>query len=200
MQPCLISCGILRKEIKKLIESNSLRVEPYFLDASLHTNYSKLGRKLTQAIEECSKDELRGIIVVYGDLCHPKIKEIIGTHKNVFKVDALNCIDCLLGGKLLDIDPNHDYFYLSPGWMPSNLMNTKLGSVLGMKSKEKKKQFNKLKGIILLDSLGNLDEFKDEIEEFSSYTELPILDKREVGTNGLKDIVLKAMKKLKIDG
>ena len=119
----LISCGILRKEIEKLIEEQSLDVEPYFLEAGLHVVYSELEKELTSALEESTEHASNGIIVVYGDLCHPRIKKIVKKYSNTVKVDALNCIDCLLGGqgKLLQADPNCDHFYLSPGWMPSNL-------------------------------------------------------------------------------
>ena len=112
----------------------------------------------------------------------------------------MNCIDCLLGGheRLLEIDPNHDYFYLSPGWMPSNLkMDPRFNRLFDLNSQELKKQFSKLKGIIILDSLGNLNELEGEICEFSNHTGLPVLDKRAVGIDRLKSVVLEALKKLK---
>ena len=199
-QPLLISCGILKREIQKLMDCGSLHVESYFLDAGLHVDYDKLERELTRAIEECSRDKSRGIVVVYGDLCHPNMEGIIRKYGKVVKVDALNCIDCLLGGhgRLLEIDPNHDYFYLSPGWMPSNLkMDTRFNRLFDWNMQELKKQFSKLKGIIVLDSLGDLNEFEDEIDKFSNHTGLPVLDKRAVGIDGLKDVILEAMKKLK---
>ena len=79
-QPFLISCGILKREIQKLMDCGSLHVEPYFLDAGLHVDYDKLERELTQAIEKCSRDKSRGIVVVYGDLCHPNMERIIGKY------------------------------------------------------------------------------------------------------------------------
>jgi hypothetical protein len=198
-RPYLISCGILKREIEKLIENDPLKVEPCFLDAGLHADYDELERELTRAIEEHLKDKSRGIIIVYGDLCHPNIVSIVGKYSNVVKVDALNCIDCLLGGhgRLLEIDPNHDYFYLSPGWMPSNLKNNERFKVIFDKSTEEmRKQFSKLKGIILIDSLGNLSEFKEEIEEFSYRIRLPVLDEKVVGIDGVKDVILEAIRKL----
>jgi hypothetical protein len=113
----------LKKEIEKLVEEKSLCVQPYFLDAGLHIDYDKLEKELTTAIEERSKEEPTAIVVVYGDLCHPRIKKIVEKYRNSLKVDAWNCIDCLLGshGRLLQIDPNNDHFYLSPGWMPPNV-------------------------------------------------------------------------------
>jgi len=200
LRPYLISCGILKKEIEKLIELGSLHVKPCFLGAGLHTDYDELERELTQAIEEFSKDKSRGIVVVYGDVCHPNMISMIRRYSDVVKVDALNCIDCLLGGhgRLLKIDSSHDYFYLSPGWLPSNLKTiTPFKSFFEWGKEEAKKRFSKLKGIILFDPLGDLNEFKDEIKEFSNYTGLPVLDNKVVGLDGLKDVIFEAIKKLK---
>lgn len=197
-RPYLICCGILKKEVEKLIEDSQLPIEPVFLEAGLHVDYDELEKELTQAIKECSKDSSRRIIVVYGDWCHPQMKEIIGKHDNVVKVDALNCIDCLLGGhgKLSEIDPNNEYFYLSPGWMPSNLKaNPRFCPIFyGPSPEEIKQQFSNLKGILLFDSLEDLDEFKSEIEEFSNHTGLPILDKKLTGLDRLKEFILQTIK------
>lgn len=200
-RPYLISCGILRKEIEKLVEEKSLDVEPIFLDAGLHVDYAKLKKELTSAIEECSKKKSKGIVVVYGDLCHPRIKKIVEKYNNSVKVDALNCIDCLLGGhgRLLLIDPNNDHFYLSPGWMPSNLeKNVHFRKVFDWGQEGIKNLFRDLKGVILIDSLGNLDDFKGDIEEFSSQTGLPVKDKKTVGVRELKALILEAIQKLEM--
>ena len=57
-------------------------------------------------------------------------------------------------------------------------------------------QFSKLKGILLLDSLEDLDKFKNEIEEFSNHTGLPILDKKVAGLDRFKDLILETMQRL----
>jgi len=199
VRPYLIYCGILKEEIERLMEHGSLPVEPYFLDAGLHADYGDLEKGLTRAIKECSRDGTRGVVVVYGDLCHPNMKGLIGKYDNVVKVDALNCIDCLLGGhgKLLEVDPNHEYFYLSPGWMPSRLKaNLRFRPIFETGEEETKRQFRMLKGIILFDTLGNVKEFEGEAEEFSRRTELPILDKKVVGLHGFRDLILEAIRKL----
>ena len=200
-RPYLISCGILRKEIEKLVEERSLGVEPYFLDAGLHVDYDELEKELTSTIEECSKKGSNGIVVVYGDLCHPRIKKIVEKYSNSVKVDALNCIDCLLGGhgRLLLIDPNSDHFYLSPGWMPSNLeKNVNFRQVFDWSEEGIKNLFRDLKGVILIDSLGNLDDFKGDIEEFAAQTGLPVKDKKTVGVRELKALILEAIRKLEM--
>jgi len=82
-------------------------------------------------------------------------------YSNSSKVDGLNCIDCLLGGhgRLLQIDSNNDNFYLSPGWMPSNMeKNEHFHQVFDWRQEGTKNLFRELRGIIVIDSLGNLDE------------------------------------------
>ena len=197
--PLLISCGILRQEIEKLIEEQSLDVEPYFLDAGLHVVYAELEKELTSVLEKSAEYAPNGIIVVYGDMCHPRIKKIAKKYNNTIKVDALNCIDCLLGGhkKLLQADPKCSHFYLSPGWMPSNLKKTAgFREIFDWNIEDVKDQFEDLSGLIIIDSLDNLDTFKSDIEEFSYHTGLEVKDTKVVGLDGLKAVIDEAIKKL----
>jgi hypothetical protein len=198
-RPILISCGILQEEVEKLIEEQRLDVEPYFLDAGLHVVYAELEKELTTALDEASKHAQNGIIVVYGDMCHPRIKKIVKKYSNAVKVDSLNCIDCLLGGhkKLLEADPKYNHFYLSPGWMPSNLKKSKhFRGIFDGNMEGIKEQFEHLTGIIVIDSLDNLDALKSDIEEFSIHTGLQVKDKKAVGLDGLKAVIDEAIKKL----
>jgi hypothetical protein len=129
------------------------------------------------------------------------MKEIVGRYPNVAKVEAANCIDCLLGGHsmLLKIDPDHVYFYLSPGWMPSKLrQNKRFRGILDLNEAETKRQFKKLKGILIFDSLSNMEELKKEIEEFSSKTGLPVLKVTQVGLEPFRKLILEAVAKLEI--
>ncbi|MEX2721786.1 MAG: DUF1638 domain-containing protein [Candidatus Wukongarchaeota archaeon] len=194
-KPCLISCGIFKEEILRLVEDGSLDVELYFLDEGLHVDYDLLEKELTRALEERVGNCPGGIIVLYGDVClgfNDEMKELLGRY-DVVKVDCLSCIDCLLGGKgkLLEIDPHHVYMFLNPAWI-------KFGKRFRTLSKEEaREQFSVLKGIILLDSLGNLDDYMEEIKEFSDYSGLPILEIKNIGLEGLKERILEAIKKLK---
>ena len=108
-KPLVISCGILRKEIERLQENGDIQVEAYFLSEKLHMDYNLLDQGLNHALKKHQKASRRGVVVVYGDLClgfNDEMKALINKYDSV-KVDALNCIDCLLGGKgkLLDMDP-----------------------------------------------------------------------------------------------
>ena len=120
-KPCVISCGILRKEIEQLLEKGNIDVKVHFLSETLHTDYNRLDRALNGAVNKHRKQSPEGVIVVYGDVClgfNGEMKKLIDKYE-VVKVDALNCIDCLLGGKgrLLEMDPDHKYLFLNPAFI-----------------------------------------------------------------------------------
>lgn len=191
---CLISCGILKTEIEKLVKDGSLDVDIHFLNEKFHNDYNLLGKALEGAIKKRLKDNPGGFIVVYGDVClgfNNEMKALMDKY-NVVKVDALNCIDCLLGGKgkLLEIDPEHVYYFLNPAFIKFS------ERLKGSRKEETIKMFSVLKGIILLDSLGDLDDYKEKIEEICDYTGLKILDRKDVGVESLKEVIFQAIKRL----
>ena len=120
-KPCVISCGILRKEIEHLLEKGDIDAEVHFLSEKLHSDYNLLDRGLNHALKKHRMQSPQGVIVVYGDVClgfNGEMKALIDQY-DVVKVDALNCIDCLLGGKgkLLEMDPDHKYLFLNPAFI-----------------------------------------------------------------------------------
>jgi hypothetical protein len=198
-KPCLVCCGILREEIETMIREGSLIAEAYFLDAGLHADFNELKEGLTKAINETSAGGTRPVVVIYGDYCHPQIKDLVSCNKNVVKIDAANCIDCLMGGhgKLLELDPKHEYFYLSPGWMPSKLRgNKRFGGIFQRDEEATKRQFRKLKGILVFEPFCETAEFRQDLAEFSRITGLPVLEVRKVGVESFRKLILEAFAKL----
>jgi hypothetical protein len=194
VKPCIVSCSILREEITRVVEQESLDVDLHFLDEKLHFDYSRLHKALSGTLEKLTRKCSGSVIVVYGDVClgfNNEMKELIDRY-HVIKVDALNCIDCSLGGggKLLEIDPGHEYFFLNPAFIRFTDW-TKMGT-----REEVRKMFGALKGIVLLDPLGNLDDYREEIEKIADYTGLPILERKDVGLAGVRKVILDALKKL----
>ena len=105
------------------------------------------------------------------------------------KVDALNCIDCLLGGKgkLLEIDPDHKYLFLNPAFIQF------VEKIRGETKKRTRETYSMLDGIILLDDMGDLDDYQSKIDYIADHTGLPIIESKEIGLEGLKNILLDAL-------
>ena len=170
------------------------------MDAGLHVVYAELEKEIVSALEKAKDHTPNGIVLVYGDMCHPRIKKIVKQYNNTVKVDALNCIDCLLGGhkKLIQADPKGCHFFLSPGWIPSNLKKNKyFKEIFDWNIDGIKEQFEHLDGIIIIDSLNNLHELKKDIEEFSFHTGLKVRNTKSVGLEGLKAVIEKAIIELR---
>ena len=176
------------------MEQESWDVDLHFLDEKLHFDYSRLNKALSGTLEKLIEKCSRGVIVVYGDAClgfNNEMKDLIDKYQ-VIKVDAVNCIDCSLGGRgrLLEIDPDHEYFFLNPAFVRFTEW-TKMGT-----KEEVRKMFGPLKGIILLDPLGNLDDYQDKIDEIAEFTGLPILKRIDVGLQGVRKVIEDALNKL----
>jgi len=81
--------------------------------------------------------------------------------------------------------------------MPSNLKKTAgFREIFDWNMEDVKDQFEDLSGLIIIDSLDNLDTFKSDIEEFSYHTGLEVKDTKVVGLDGLKAVIDEAIKKL----
>ena len=191
--PIVISCNILEREIRKLIESDRLKADVTFLSSKLHYDYNLLEKALRPTIEKSLNSGRKDIVVIYGDVClgfKYEMKKLVDDY-GIVKVDAINCIDCLFGGKgaLFQTDPEHKYLFLSPEWINFwNKFEQSGGNI--------KERYAMLEGIALLDTLGNLDDYGDEIEKISSATGLPVLEKKKVGLQGLRSVIEEAIGRL----
>ncbi|MEJ2281427.1 MAG: DUF1638 domain-containing protein [Candidatus Bathyarchaeota archaeon] len=194
IKPYLICCSALKDEIEKL----SL-IEDYnivFLGMTLHSDCDHLEQKLRKVITKCAEKSFSKVTLVYGDYClgpNDKMKKLARKY-NARKVDALNCIDCLLGGNgnYLKLDPESKMIFLSPGWIKY------FDYYLKSTSKEAQEffisLFGGLEGIILLDTLGNLKDYEDKIKNFVDITGLEILKTTKIDTRNLKNLIMRALK------
>lgn len=188
--PLLISCGILQPEIEALIFRGDITSDVVFLNKYLHADYRKLHDALKASLH---KHEKRKPVVVYGDLClgfNGEMKALMSECKAI-KVDALNCIDCLLGGrgKLLEVDPDHRLFFLTPAFLEFSK------DLISGTREENRRRFNMLKGITLVDSLGDMNRHQDRVEHFSDQTGLPVIEHQVVGLTGFKTLIKEALQK-----
>ena len=190
-KPCVIACGILRKEIEYLQKNGDIDAEVHFLSEKLHMDYNDLDRALNGTIKKRQKQCPEGVIVVYGDVClgfNDEMKKLIDQH-DVVKVDALNCIDCLLGGqgKLLEVDPEHKFLFLNPAFIKFS------EKIMGETKAVTWEMFSILDGIVLLDTMGDLDAYQSEIDDISEHSGLPVLERKNLGLEGFKKVLLEAL-------
>jgi hypothetical protein len=192
-KPCIIACGIFKKELERLVEKGALDADLHFLDPGLHNDPQRLGKVLKSALEKYTKKYSQGVIVAYGDICmgfNHEIKGLVEAY-GATKIDALNGIDALLGGKgkLLEIDPEHAYFFINDAWIDLEFAERTTTK------EETREEFSVLKGFYLLDTLGDLDSRMEEIEGICDLTGLGIIHRKNIGLEGLKSVILEAMKK-----
>ena len=100
-KPCLVSCSVLKDEIEKLVQKGEINAELVFVSKYFHVDYVELEKNLRRVIEKTIKRFPGNVILVYGDFCLGMDNEMekITREYGLVKVDALNCIDCQLGGK-----------------------------------------------------------------------------------------------------
>jgi hypothetical protein len=160
-------------------------------------DYEKLENNLRKVLEKTIQKFPQNIVLVYGDYCLGMDNETdkLAKEYGLTKIDAVNCIDCQLGGKgkFLEADPNHDLMFLSSGMtdffkhMKDLLIKENLGD------EALKMLFKGLKGIILLDTLGDPEGLKQEVEKLDSG--LPILETRQVGIENVNNVIQEAIQK-----
>jgi hypothetical protein len=192
---CLVSCSVLKKELQELVRQGKLDADLVFVSKNFHVDYALVEQNVRKVLEATLKRYPKRVVLVYGDLCLGQNDEMkkLAEEYGVVKVDALNCIDCQLGGKgkSASVDPDHNLMLMGPGM---------IDFFKGMKDSLRKEgvdestfsgMLNGLKGIIILDTLGNTEECRKEVEK--SGLDLPIIETWAVGLEGTKQCVQDAV-------
>jgi len=198
-KPCLVSCSVLRKEIERLIQQGKLDVDLVFVSQYFHVDYALIEKNLRPVLEKAIERYPGKVVLVYGDLCLGMENEMkkLADEYGIVKVDALNCVDCTLGGKgkSAEVDPNHDLMFLTPGMTDFFRHAAAMMRKEGMDEAALKQLFQGLRGIVLLDTLGNETRLRADVEALA--TGLEILETRRVGCENVKNVIHEAIGKTK---
>ena len=84
----------------------------------------------------------------------------------------------------MEVDPRHKYFFLNKAFLKFGRKNFAQAD-----REETRRNFSMLEGIILLDALGDLNDFQEEIDRMVDYTGLPIVDRLNPGLGGVKAVI-----------
>jgi hypothetical protein len=194
---CIVSCSVLKKELLQLTKEGKLDAELVFVSKNFHVDYGLLETNLRKVLEHTKKRFNGKIVVVYGDLCLGQDGEMkkLMVEYGLTKVDAVNCVDCQLGGcdKVSAADPNHNLMFMGPGMIDFfKDMKPKMVQE-GMDEATFRNMFSGIKGFVVLDTCGEGESDKAELEKQG--LGVPVLEVRKIGTSGVLSVVLDAIKR-----
>ena len=153
---CIVSCSVLREELQHLVKQGSLEAELVFVSKYFHVDYVTLENNLRKVLEQTQKRFKGKIVLVYGDLCLGQDNEIkkLAKEFGVIKIDAVNCIDCQLGGKgkFFEADPDHNLMFMGPGMIGFFKHAKEQMLKEGVEETAFANMFSSIKGIVLLDT------------------------------------------------
>jgi hypothetical protein len=195
---CLVSCSVLEPEFQCLVKEGKLDAELVFVDKNFHVDYSLIEQNVRKTLEATLKRYLkRAVVLVYGDLCLGQDDEMskLAKEYGIVKVDALNCIDCQLGGKgkSEDANPEHNLMFMSVG-MIDFFKDMKAQLIMqGVDEEGFKKMFSGIEGFVILDTVDNSEKCRHELEALN--TGVRIIETRKVGVEPVKSVVMAAIEK-----
>ncbi len=162
-----ICCGVIRVEIEALRRANAITGEVLFLDSMLHMLPEKLDRSIRQTIDRLA--ETGRIVLVYGDCC-PSMKEL-AEHYDATRVNAVNCVQMLLGPARYRRLMREQAFVLLPEWTVR--WREVIQGKLGLSEKIAPAFMHEFhRSLVYLDT-GIVPIPRSSIEECAAYTGLP---------------------------
>ena len=194
---CLVSCSVLKEELQQLVKQGSLDAELVFVSKYFHVDYEAVEKNLRKVLATTLKRFNGKVVLVYGDLCLGQNNEMkkLAEEYGVAKVDAVNCIDCQLGGKgkFFDADPEHNLMFMGPGMIEFFKHMKEKMLKEGVDEATFANMFSGIKGIVLLDTCGNAEKCLEELKK--SGMGLPILETREIGLENVRRVVFDAIER-----
>lgn len=192
-----MTCSVLKEELQQLAKQGSLDAELVFVSKYFHVDYAEVEKNLRKVLEATLKRFNGKVILVYGDLClgpNGEMKKLAQEY-GVTKVDAVNCVDCQLGGqgKSLEADPEHNLMFMGPGMI--EFFKHMKGESLkqGMDEASFEGMFSSIKGFVLLDTCGNAEKMRSDLQ--TSGLNVPILEIRKIGLDNVKRVVFDAIER-----
>lgn len=118
MKICFLSCGIYQPELDMVlaqIQQEGLfdsELTVTYLPAKLHVDFNLLKEGILKALETIVADR---IILLYGSKCHPEFQGFL-PDLQLIRFEQANCIEFMLGERMVELDQMAKTIYLTPGW------------------------------------------------------------------------------------
>ena len=192
---CIVACSVLKEEIQQLQKQGNLDVDVVYVSKFFHIDYAALENNLRKVLEQTLKKFKGKIVLVYGDLCLGQDDEMkkLAEEYGISKVEAVNCIDCQLGGKgkFFEADPEHNLMFMGPGMIGFFKHAKEQMLKEGVDEAAFANMFSGIKGIVLLDTCGNAEKCVEDLKD--SGMNLKILETRKIGLDNVKQVILDAI-------
>jgi len=192
---CLVSCSVLRDELEYLVKQGKLDAELVFVSKFFHIDYVTLEKNLRKVLEQTIKRFEGKVVLVYGDLCLGQDNEMkkLAQEYGVVKVDAVNCIDCQLGGKgkFFEADPEHNLMFMGPGMIGFFKHAKEQMLKEGVDETAFAGMFSGIKGAVILDTCGNAEKCREDMQ--NSGMNLKILEVRKIGLENVQQVISDAI-------
>ena len=197
MSVCVVACSVLKGELRQLRAEGKLDAELVFVSKNFHVDYGQLESNLRRILMR-TKRRLGGrIVLIYGDLCLGQQGEMarLAREFGVVRVDALNCIDCQLGGRgrALEIDPEQKLMFMGPGMIEffSDMKRSLVQQ--GLDEATFRGLFSGIRGIVLIDTLRDGGALLEGLEGLG--LGLEVVETRAVGLDNFLRVVLDAVER-----
>ena len=196
-KPCLVSCSALKAEIRELVKRGELDVDMVFVSRFFHGDYPLLEKNLRGVLKRTLSRFPRRVILVFGDLClgsNNEAKELAEEY-GIIKVNGMTCLDCLLGGKgkFFEVDPTHKLLLLDPGLIGFYKYLKNKARQEGIDDDFFTQFFSGLNGIMLFDTLGEVEKNLEEINKLNFG--LKVLETQRIGFHNLKLVISEAIER-----
>lgn len=185
----MIGCGILHKEIERLIEKNRWNVHTHFLDSALHNYLQRLSVELNQALEECERSGKK-TLVFYGS-CHPLMEKYL-EHHHTCRTQGQNCIVMLLGYENFMQELEKGAYFLLEDWALS--WEPMITACFGMNMSVIREIFHSSHKYILALRTPCNGDFTTAAEAAARFVDLP-LEWRDVGLEHLETVLADAIQR-----
>ena len=195
---CIVSCSVLKRELLKLKAEGKLDAELVFVSKNFHVDYGLLESNLRRVLEQTKKRFNGKIVLVYGDLCLGPDGEMkkLAIEYGISKIDAVNCVDCQLGGKGIvnTMDPDNNLMFMGPGMieffedMKPRLMQE------GLDEEAFANMFSGIRGFIILDTCDDGAALSEKIRRGG--LKAPVLETRKIGIDGVLRTVKQAIERV----
>ena len=198
---CVVSCSVLKKELQKLKAEGKLDTELVFVSKNFHVDYNQLENNLRKVLEHTKQRFSGKIVLVYGDLCLGADGEMqqLADEYGITKINALNCIDCQLGGggKSDTADPEHNLMFMGPGMIEFFMDMRRLLSEQGVDAEQFSSMYSGIKGAVVLDTL---DDAEGCLNAFKAIgLPLEVLEVSRIGCDNVHKVVQEAIERSKTE-